>query len=37
MSGSIPFATDAWIRRLGEECNKSEADREAAKNGEGDL
>jgi putative sterol carrier protein len=37
MSGSIPFATDAWIRRLGEECNKSEAYREAAKNWEGDL
>jgi putative sterol carrier protein len=37
MSKAIPFATDAWIRRLGEECNKSEAYREAAKNWEGDL
>ena len=37
MSGPIPFATDAWIKRLGDECNKSEAYREAAKNWEGDL
>lgn len=37
MSSSIPFATEAWIRRLGEECNKSEAYREAARNWEGDL
>jgi putative sterol carrier protein len=37
MSAAIPFATDAWIKRLGEECNRSEAYHEAAKNWEGDL
>ncbi len=37
MSDAIPFATDAWIKRLGEACNKSETYREAAKNWEGDL
>ena len=37
MTEPIPFATDAWIKRLGDECNKSEAYREAAKNWEGDL
>jgi putative sterol carrier protein len=33
----IPFATDAWIKRLGEECNRSQAYGEAAKNWEGDI
>ena len=37
MPGAIPFATDAWIKRLGDECNKSKTYREAAKNWEGDL
>ena len=37
MSAAIPFATDAWIKRLGEECNKSEAYRQAAKHWEGDV
>lgn len=37
MSDAIPFATDAWIKRLGEECNNSESYRQAAKNWEGDL
>jgi len=37
MASAIPFATDAWIKRLGEECNKSNTYREAAKNWEGDL
>ena len=37
MSGAIPFATDAWIKRLGEECNKSMVYREAARDWEGDL
>ena len=37
MTGAIPFATDAWIKRLGDECNKSQAYRVAAKNWEGDL
>jgi len=37
MPEAIPFATDAWIQRFGEECNKSEAYREAAKNWEGDV
>ena len=37
MSSAIPFATDAWIKRLGEECNKSETYREAARNWEGDV
>jgi putative sterol carrier protein len=35
--GAIPFATDAWVKRLGEACNQSEAYRQAAKNWEGDL
>jgi putative sterol carrier protein len=37
MTEAIPFATDAWVRRLGDECNKSQAYRAAAKNWEGDL
>ena len=37
MANAIPFATDAWIKQLGAECNKSEAYREAAKNWEGDF
>ncbi len=37
MPQAIPFATDAWIKRLGEECNRSETYREAAKSWEGDL
>ncbi len=37
MSDPVPFATDAWIKRLGEECNKSQAYYEAARNWEGDL
>lgn len=37
MGDGIPFATDAWIKRLGEECNNSEFYRQAAKNWEGDL
>ena len=37
MSKAIPFATDAWVKRLGEECNKSRTYQDAAKNWEGDL
>ena len=37
MPDAIPFATDTWIKRLGEECNKSAAYREAARKWEGDL
>ncbi len=37
MANTVPFATDAWIKRLGDECNRSEAYREAAKNWEGDV
>jgi len=37
MMKPIPFATDAWIKRLGQACNASEAYRQAAKNWEGDL
>jgi len=37
MSGAIPFATDAWIKRLADECNKSRAYHDAAKNWEGDI
>ncbi|MDH3675940.1 MAG: SCP2 sterol-binding domain-containing protein [Anaerolineae bacterium] len=37
MAKAIPFATDAWIKQLGAECNKSKAYREAAKNWEGDF
>jgi len=37
MGDAIPFATDAWIKRLGDECNSSETYRQAAKNWEGDL
>lgn len=37
MIDGIPFATDAWIKRLGEECNNSAAYQDAAKNWEGDL
>jgi len=34
---AIPFATEAWIKRLGDECNNSETYREAARNWEGDF
>ena len=37
MGDTVPFGTDAWIKRVGDECNKSEAYREAAKNWEGDI
>ena len=37
MKDAIPFATDAWIKRLGEECNRSQTYYEAARNWEGDL
>ena len=37
MGNAIPFATDAWIKRLGDECNASEPYRQAARNWEGDL
>lgn len=37
MERGIPFATDAWIKQLGAECNRSQAYREAAKNWEGDF
>jgi putative sterol carrier protein len=37
MGGAVCFATDAWIKRLGEACNTSERYREAARNWEGDL
>ncbi len=37
MGNVIFFATDAWIKRLGDECNKSETYREAARNWEGDI
>ena len=37
MANGIPFATDAWIKQLSAECNKSEAYREAARNWEGDF
>ena len=37
MGDAIPFATDAWIKRLADECNNSETYRQAAKNWEGDL
>ncbi len=37
MGSAVPFATDAWIKRLGEECNNSPSYRQAAKNWEGDL
>jgi putative sterol carrier protein len=37
MSGAIPFATDAWIKRLADECNQSQTYREAAKDWEGDV
>jgi putative sterol carrier protein len=37
MSGAIPFATDAWIKRLSEACNKSEAYRAAARDWEVDV
>jgi putative sterol carrier protein len=33
----IQFATDAWIKQLHEEVNKSEAYRQAARNWEGDF
>ncbi len=37
MPCAIPFATEAWIKRLADECNKSRVDREAAKAWEGDI
>ena len=37
MEEIIPFATEAWIKRLGDECNRSEAYRQAARNWEGDV
>ena len=37
MGNGIPFATNAWIKRLGDECNNSELYRQAARNWEGDL
>jgi putative sterol carrier protein len=37
MTDAVPFATDAWIKRLGEECNRSPAYQEAAKSWEGDF
>lgn len=37
MGNPIPFATDAWIKRLRDECNRSESYREAARNWEGDI
>jgi putative sterol carrier protein len=37
MGGAVSFATDAWIKRLGQACNQSESYREAARNWEGDL
>jgi putative sterol carrier protein len=37
MSNPIPFATDAWIKRLADECNKSASYRDAARNIEGDI
>ena len=37
MAEKIPFATDAWIKRLHEEINQSEAYRQAAKTWEGDF
>ena len=37
MANGIIFATDAWIKRLGAECNSSRAYQEAAKNWEGDF
>jgi putative sterol carrier protein len=37
MPNSVPFATDAWIKRLADECNKSALYRTAARNLEGDV
>jgi putative sterol carrier protein len=37
MTSTVRFATDAWIKRLGDECNRSPAYQEAAKNWEGDF
>lgn len=37
MIDRVPFATDAWIKRLGEACNESPAYQDAAKNWEGDF
>ncbi len=37
MDRAVTFATDAWIKQLGQACNKSERYREAARNWEGDL
>lgn len=34
---AVPFATDAWIKQLGEECGNSQSYRHAAKNWEGDF
>lgn len=37
MPNPVPFATDAWIKRLADECNKSPVYRDAARNLEGDV
>ncbi len=37
MIDPILFATNDWIKQLGNECNKSQAYQEAAKNWEGDV
>lgn len=37
MGGAVSFATDAWIKRLGQACNQSERYREVARNWEGDV
>ena len=34
---AIPFATDAWIKRLADECNNSPFYRDAARNLDGDI
>ena len=37
MSEPIPFATDAWVRRLAQAVNSSESYRKAASHWEGDF
>jgi putative sterol carrier protein len=37
MPSAIPFATEAWIKRLADECNNNPAYHNAAKNLEGDI
>jgi putative sterol carrier protein len=37
MPNAVPFATDAWIKRLADECNNSPIYRDAAKNFDGDV